>query len=124
MARMLLPGEPAPWFHAPALDGNPRFAFGTGKLGELAAYTSAVVLAMIALLIGYESVERLLHPVPIAYGEAVAIAALGLAVNLASAWLLRDEHDHHGHRRARRSPPASGRTPARRSHRVPAGPSA
>lgn len=76
---------------------DPRFAFGTGKLGELAAYTSAVVLAMIALLIGYESVERLLHPVPIAYGEAVAIAALGLAVNLASAWLLRDGHDHHGH---------------------------
>ena len=77
---------------------DPRFAFGTGKLGELAAYTSAVVLAMIALLIGYESVERLLHPVSIAYGEAVAIAVLGLAVNLASAWLLRDQHDHHhGH---------------------------
>ena len=84
---------------------DPRFAFGTGKLGELAAYTSAVVLAMIALLIGHESVERLLHPVPIAYGEAVVIAALGLAVNLASAWLLRDGrdgqhghgHHHHGH---------------------------
>lgn len=79
-----------------------RFAFGTGKLGDLAAYTSAVVLAMIALLIGYESVERLLHPVPIAYEEAVAIAVLGLAVNLASAWLLRDEHDHHhGHEHGR-----------------------
>lgn len=75
--------------------GDPRFAFGTGKLGELAAYTSAVVLAMIALLIGYESVQRLLHPVPIAYGEAVVIATLGLAVNLASAWLLREAHDHH-----------------------------
>jgi cation diffusion facilitator family transporter len=75
-----------------------RFAFGTGKLGDLAGYTSAVILAMIALLIGYESVLRLLRPVPIAYGEAVAIAALGLAVNLASAWLLRDSHDHdHGH---------------------------
>lgn len=77
--------------------GNTRFAFGTGKVGELAAYTSAVVLAMIALLIAYESVVRLLNPVPIAYGEAVAIAALGLAVNLLSAWLLRDGHDHHGH---------------------------
>lgn len=75
-----------------------RFAFGTGKLGDLAGYTSAVVLAMIALLIGYESVVRLLHPVPIAYGEAVAIAVVGLAVNLASAWLLRGGHDHHhGH---------------------------
>lgn len=74
---------------------DPRYAFGTGKLGDLAGYTSAVILAMIALLIGYESVLRLLHPVPIAYGEAVAIATLGLAVNLASAWLLRGSHDHH-----------------------------
>lgn len=77
-----------------------RFAFGTGKLGDLAGYTSAVVLAMIALLILYESVVRLLHPVPIAYGEAVGIAVVGLTVNLASAWLLRGGHDHHpGHGR-------------------------
>jgi len=81
---------------------NPRFAFGTGKLGDLAGYTSAVVLGMIALLIAYESIERLLHPVAIAYGEAIAIASLGLAVNMTSAWLLRGEHhdhdhDHHGH---------------------------
>jgi cation diffusion facilitator family transporter len=73
-----------------------RFAFGTGKLGELAAFSSAIVLAMIALLIGYESVLRLFHPVGIAFREAIPIAALGLAVNLASAWLLRDDHDH-GH---------------------------
>ena len=77
---------------------DPRFAFGTGKLGDLAGFASAIVLAMIALLIGYESVTRLVHPVPIAYREAVAIAAVGLLVNLASAWLLGDEHDHHhGH---------------------------
>src|SRR3954449_7614974 len=76
---------------------DPRFAFGTGKLGDLAGFASAVVLAMIALLIGYESVLRLAHPVPIAYGEAVAIAVVGLAVNLASAWLLGDDHHHHGH---------------------------
>jgi cation diffusion facilitator family transporter len=84
---------------------NPRFAFGTGKFGDLAGYTSAVVLGMIALLIAYQSFDRLLHPVPIAYGEAIAIATLGLTVNLTSAWLLRDEHhhhdaaddDHHGH---------------------------
>jgi MFS family permease len=57
---------------------DPRFTFGTGKLGDLAGFASAVVLAMVALLIGYESVARLLHPVPIAYGQAVAIAALGL----------------------------------------------
>jgi cation diffusion facilitator family transporter len=75
-----------------------RFAFGTGKLGELAAFSSAIVLAMIALLIGYESLGRLLHPVAIAFGQAIPIAALGLCVNLIGAWLLRDDHDHgHGH---------------------------
>ena len=75
---------------------NDRFAFGTGKLGELAAFASAIILAMIALLIGYESVVRLVNPVPIAYEEAIAIAVLGLAVNLGSAWLLGGDH-HHGH---------------------------
>lgn len=80
---------------------DPRFAFGTGKLGDLAGFTSAIVLAMIALAIGYESVMRLFQPVTIHYGEATAIAAVGLAVNLASAWLLGGEHHHdHGHHRA------------------------
>jgi len=74
-----------------------RFTFGTGKLGDLAAFTSAIVLAMIALLIAGESVVRLLHPVSIAFDEAIAVAVLGLGVNLASAWLLRDDHDHHHH---------------------------
>lgn len=76
---------------------DPRFAFGTGKLGELAAFASAVVLAMIALAIGYESLIRIGNPVPIAYGEAIAVAVLGLAVNLVCAWLLREDHDHHHH---------------------------
>lgn len=76
---------------------DPRFAFGTGKLGELAAFASAVILAMIALAIGYESLIRIANPVPIAYGEAIAVAVLGLAVNLACAWLLREDHDHHHH---------------------------
>ncbi len=75
-----------------------RLAFGTGKLGDLAAFTSAIALAMIALLIGYESVERLIAPVPIAFDQAIPIAVVGLGVNLLSAYLLRDEHDHHhGH---------------------------
>jgi cation diffusion facilitator family transporter len=79
-----------------------RFTFGTGKLGDLAAFASALVLAMIALLIGYESIERLIHPVPIAFDEAIPLAALGLAVNLLSAWLLHDDDHHaeepaHGH---------------------------
>jgi cation diffusion facilitator family transporter len=79
---------------------NPAFTFGTGKFGDLAGFTSAIVLAMIALLIGYESVSRLFDPVPIHFAEAIPIACLGLAVNVASAWLLSsgEHHDHsHGH---------------------------
>jgi cation diffusion facilitator family transporter len=78
---------------------NSHFTFGTGKFGDLAAFSSALILAMIAVQIAYESVLRLINPVPIAYGEAIAVAVLGLAVNLVSAWLLRDnhDHDHHGH---------------------------
>jgi cation diffusion facilitator family transporter len=79
---------------------DPRFSFGTGKLGDLAGFTSAIVLAMIALLIGFEAVSRFLSPVPIHFTEAIPIACLGLAVNVASAWLLGggDDHHHaHGH---------------------------
>jgi cation diffusion facilitator family transporter len=78
---------------------NPAFTFGTGKLGDLAGFTSAIVLAMIALLIGYESVSRIFDPVPIHFTEAIPIACLGLAVNVASAWLLSGG-EHHGHSHA------------------------
>ena len=77
---------------------DPRFAFGTGKLGDLAGFASAVLLALIALLIGYESVVRVFQPVPIHYAEATAIAAVGLVVNLLSAWILGAGHENgHGH---------------------------
>jgi cation diffusion facilitator family transporter len=76
---------------------NSDFTFGTGKFGDLAGFSSAIVLAMIALLIGYESVTRFLAPVPIHFAEAIPIACLGLAVNIASAWLLSSGHHHHGH---------------------------
>jgi cation diffusion facilitator family transporter len=78
---------------------NSHFAFGTGKFGDLAAFSSAIILGLIAVQIAYESVIRIIHPVPIEYGEAIAVAVLGLGVNLVSAWLLRDshDHDHHGH---------------------------
>jgi len=74
-----------------------RFSFGTGKLGELAAFASALILLLIALLIAYESISRLVNPIAIKYDEAIAVACIGLAVNLASAWLLADEDHHHGH---------------------------
>src|SRR5882757_5273922 len=73
-----------------------RFVFGTGKLGDLAGFTSAVVLAIISLLIGYEAIERFFDPVGIAFNEAIPIAVVGLGVNIVSAWLLSGEH-HHGH---------------------------
>jgi len=73
-----------------------RFVFGTGKLGDLAGFSSAIVLAMIALLIGYEAIARFLSPVPIRFAEAIPIAVAGLLVNVASAWLLSGS-DHHGH---------------------------
>jgi cation diffusion facilitator family transporter len=74
-----------------------NFTFGTGKLGDLAGFTSAIILAMIAILIGYESVGRIFAPVPIDFAEAIPIACLGLAVNVASAWLLSSGEHHHGH---------------------------
>lgn len=76
---------------------NTDFTFGTGKFGDLAGFTSAIVLAMIALLIGYESVTRFLAPVQIHFAEAIPIACLGLAVNITSAWLLSSGGHHHGH---------------------------
>jgi len=74
---------------------DPRFSFGTGKVGELAGFASAVILALIALFIGYESVQRILAPVAISFNEAIAIAVLGLLVNLISAVMLRDDDVHH-----------------------------
>ena len=89
--------------------GDRSFTFGTGKFGDLAGYSSAIVLAMISLLIAYEAVMRFLNPIPIAFNEAIAIAVLGLIVNAASAWLLSGgphrghSHGHsHGHAHAHR----------------------
>jgi cation diffusion facilitator family transporter len=76
---------------------DPRFSFGTGKLGDLAGFSSAIVLLMIALLIGYEAVARLIAPVPISFNEAIPIAVLGLIVNIVSALLLSGGDHDHGH---------------------------
>jgi cation diffusion facilitator family transporter len=75
-----------------------RFSFGTGKVGDLAGFASAMVLGLIAFGIAAESVMRLLEPVDVAFVEATWIAVLGLGVNVASAVLLAGHHAHgHGH---------------------------
>jgi cation diffusion facilitator family transporter len=81
---------------------NTRFTFGSGKFGDLAAFASAIVLGVIAAGVAVESVERLLMPVTVDYGNALIIASVGLAVNVICAFILADSHDHgHGHDHAR-----------------------
>lgn len=73
---------------------NPRFAFGTGKVGVLAAFASAILLGVVALFIVWESASRLVDPPSIAFTEAIAVAVVGLAVNMASAWVLGRQGGH------------------------------
>jgi cation diffusion facilitator family transporter len=78
---------------------DPRFSFGTGKVGDLAGFTSAIVLLVVAGSIAVQSVLRLVDPTPIAFLEATVVAVIGLVINLVCAVLLQDDHDHdHGHR--------------------------
>ncbi len=76
---------------------NARFTFGTGKFGDLAGFASAVVLGVAALMIAWESLLRFFAPVAIDFNQAIVVAAIGLVVNIVSAWLLKDDHHHHDH---------------------------
>jgi len=76
---------------------DPSFAFGAGKLGDLAGFTSAIILAIIALLIGYEAMTRLFRPVVIDINVTIPIGFLGLSVNIASVWLLSSSGHTHSH---------------------------
>ena len=95
-AGVMLMAAAAYWL-AERRQGDARFSFGVGKFGDLAAYSSAIVLALTAVGIFAEAVQRLLTATPVAFAEALPVAVLGLLVNLLSAWLLRDEPHDHGH---------------------------
>jgi len=82
------------YIYARRHDDNPQYTFSTGKVGVLGGFASAVVLGVIALLMGGESIRRLYAPVSIQFNEAIAVAVLGLAVNLACAFLLHAKHGH------------------------------
>lgn len=84
------------WYSRKQKD-NPKFTFGTGKVNVLGGYTSSTVLIIVALLMIYESAHRLLTPIDIHFEEAIAVAVLGLVVNLISAVMLKDDHHHHHH---------------------------
>ena len=75
---------------------NPAYAFGTGKVSVLGGFASAVALAVVALMMMLESLNRFIEPQAIQFNEAIAVAILGLLINLISALLLKDEH-HHPH---------------------------
>lgn len=87
---------------------NPHFTFGTGKISVLGGFTSAVVLLMVAMVMAWEAIQRLFTPQPIQFGEAIAVATLGLLVNLASVRLLGNAHTHeHGHEHHNEHPHAT-----------------
>ena len=73
---------------------NEKFTFGTGKIGDLGGFSSALVLGLIACLMAYHATIRLFNPVAISFDEAIVVAVVGLVVNLASAFILQDHHDH------------------------------
>src|SRR3569833_2314851 len=81
--------------------GSARFSFGSGKFGDLAAFASAIILGLTALAVALESVQRIITPASVRYGDALLLACIGLGVNLVSALILDDDHSHdHGHAHA------------------------
>ena len=102
------------YFYARKHSDNPNYSFGTGKVGVLGGFSSAVVLAVIALLIGVESIQRLVSPLPIRFNEAIMVAFIGLVVNVISAFLLQGKHQHHHEHQAH----AHGHTRKFRDHNI------
>ena len=83
------------YWYARRAESAGRFAFGPGKVATLAGYTNAVVLAIVAVLMFAEGVERLAAPAQVRFTEALPVAVIGLLVNLVSAWILSPEEEHH-----------------------------
>jgi len=88
------------YVYARRLARHPRYSFGTGKVNALAGFASAVLLVIFAAAMAWESIDRLISPIPIALNQALVVAVAGLLVNGASAWILArpGHHSHHGHR--------------------------
>ncbi|MGO3685314.1 MAG: CDF family Co(II)/Ni(II) efflux transporter DmeF [Proteus vulgaris] len=76
---------------------NKSFSFGTGKVNYLGGFASAIALAIVALLMILESVQRIIEPNNIHFNEAIIVAVVGLIVNIVSAFILKDDHHHHDH---------------------------
>src|SRR5918996_1231312 len=86
------------YVYARRFAGHPQYSFGTGKVNALAGFASAVLLAIFAVTMAWESVDRLVSPIPIALDQALLVATAGLVVNGASAWILAaPRHHDHGH---------------------------
>ncbi len=98
---------------------NDRFSFGTGKVSALAGYSSALLLGVVAFLVATESVERLIEPTDVDFGDALIVAVIGLVVNLTSAFVLAGgghHHHHHGHGHDHGPRPAPRKTRAQVAH--------
>ena len=102
------------YYYARRHSDNPNYSFGTGKVGVLGGFTSAVILGVIAILIGVESIQRLIFPHPIRFNEAIVVAFVGLAVNVISAFLLQEKHAHNHESQAH----DHGQTPKFRDHNL------
>jgi cation diffusion facilitator family transporter len=76
---------------------SPAYTFGTGKVSVLGGFASAIALAVVALVMLLESIQRIIEPQLIQFNEAIAVASLGLFINVVSAFLLKDEHTHSHH---------------------------
>ncbi|PCJ37344.1 MAG: cation transporter [Cellvibrionales bacterium] len=85
------------YFYAKKHANNKEFSFGTGKVNYLGGFASAVALAIVALMMAIESVQRLIEPQAIHFNEAIVVAIIGLTVNIASVFLLHDDHHHDNH---------------------------